>query len=355
MESQITANGTCQQCTKVTCPSCRQERAHSEFGKHATCQRCRTICCPCCNLERMPCEFNAGGADQRCVHCQAAGLRCASCNKLKPKTAFTATQIALGSNRRCIHCSQKQKKPTKRSLQDALQCFSCGIQRLRADFTKSQWKLGTKKRCSSCVASKSFNQLDEHEKGKGQSMHPLQHSSQKGLNEKQTTNVPPQAIISDDEEYALPPRKKRHAIHQDESTSHQPKLFSNDNEEQVLHTKRVKKNHTKKRPHDDLQPKSPHKRKPQRTQDTASSSDITKAQCLLDLPIASYPAMYEYLDKNNFEVGMQLLGATNKANIRKQYLHLSVKLHPDKDQANVHATERFALLLRTYEMLQKMP
>ena len=52
---------------------------------------------------------------------------------------------------------------------------------------------------------------------------------------------------------------------------------------------------------------------------------------------------------------MQLLGATNKANIRKQYLHLSVKLHPDKDQANVPATERFALLLRTYEMLQKMP
>ena len=82
---------------------------------------------------------------------------------------------------------------------------------------------------------------------------------------------------------------------------------------------------------------------------------MTKAQCLLDLPIASYPAMYEYLDKNNFEVGMQLLGAINKANIRKQYLHLSVKLHPDKDQTNVHATEQFALLLRTYEMLQKMP
>ena len=81
---------------------------------------------------------------------------------------------------------------------------------------------------------------------------------------------------------------------------------------------------------------------------------MTKAQCLLDLPIASYPAMYEYLDKNNFEVGMQLLGATNKANIRKQYLHLSVKLHPDKDQTNIHATERFALPLRTYEMLQKM-
>ena len=80
---------------------------------------------------------------------------------------------------------------------------------------------------------------------------------------------------------------------------------------------------------------------------------MTKAQCLLDLPIASYPAMYEYLDQNNFEVGMQLLGATNKANIRKQYLHLSVKLHPDKDQTNVHATERFALLLRTYEMFQK--
>ena len=111
----------------------------------------------------------------------------------------------------------------------------------------------------------------------------------------------------------------------------------------------------KKRPHDDLHPKSPHKRKPQKTQHTASSSNMTKAQCLLDLPIASYPAMYEYLDKNNFEVGMQLLGATNKANIRKQYLRLSVKLHPDKDQTNVHATEQFALLLRTYEMLQKMP
>ena len=63
--------------------------------------------------------------------------------------------------------------------------------------------------------------------------------------------------------------------------------------------------------------------------------------------------MYEYLDKNHFEVGMQLLGATNKANIRKQYLHLSVKLHPDKDQANAHATERFTLLCTTYEMLQK--
>ena len=82
---------------------------------------------------------------------------------------------------------------------------------------------------------------------------------------------------------------------------------------------------------------------------------MTKAQCLLDLPIASYLAMYEYLDKNNFEVGMQLLGATNKANIRNQYLHLLVKLHPDKDQTNVHATEQFALLLTTYEMLQKMP
>ena len=92
-----------------------------------------------------------------------------------------------------------------------------------------------------------------------------------------------------------------------------------------------------------------------KNQDIASSSNVTKAQCLLDLPIASYPAMYEYLDKNNFEVGMQLLGATNKANIRKQYLQLSVKLHPDKDQTNVHATERFALLLRTYAMLQKMP
>ena len=179
-------------------------------------------------------------------------------------------------------------------------------------------------------------------------MHPSQHSSQKDLNEKQTTNIPPQAIISDDEEYALPPRKNRHAIHQVESTSHQPKLFINDDEEHLLHTKRVKKNHTKKRPHDDLQPKSPHKRKPQRTQDTASSSDITEAQCLFDFPIASYPAMYEYLDKNNFQVRMQLLGATNKAHIRKLSLHLSVKLHPDKDQTNVHATERFASLLSTY-------
>ena len=185
-------------------------------------------------------------------------------------------------------------------------------------------------------------------------MHPLQHSSQKGLNEKQTTNIPPHTIVSDDEEYALPPRKKRHAIHQDESTGHQPKLVTNDDEEHVLHTKRVKKNHAKKRPHDDLQPKPPHKHKPQKNQDTASSSNMTKIQCLLDLPIASYPAMYEYLDKNNFEVGMQLLGATNKANIYKQYLHLSVKLRPDKDQTNVHAIERFALLLRTYEMLQKM-
>ena len=348
MASQITANGTCQQCTKVTCPSCHQERVHSEFGKHATCQRCRTISCPCCNLERMPCEFNAGGADQRCVHCQAVRLQCASCNELKPKISFTATQIALGSNRRCIHCSQKQKKPTKRSLQDALQCFSCGIERLRADFTKSQWKLGTEKRCSPCVASKSFNQLDKHEKGKEQ-------LSRKGLNEKQTTNIRPQATTSDDEEYALPPRKKRHAIHQDESTGDQPKFFTNDDEEHVSHAKLVQKNQAKKRPHDDLQPKSPHKRKPQKNQDTASSSHMTKVQCLLDLPIASYSAMYEYLDKNNFEVGMQLLGATNKANIRKQYLHLSVKLHPDKDQTNVHATERFALLLRTYEMLQKMP
>ena len=253
-----------------------------------------------------------------------------------------------------MHCSQKQQKPTKRSLQDALQCFSCGLQRLRADFTKSQWKLGTKKRCSSCVASKNFNQLDKHEKGKGQGIHPVQGSSQKGLNEKQTTNIPPHTIVSDDEDYALPPRKKRHAIHQDESTGHQPKLVTNDDEEHGLHTKRVKKNHEKKQPHDDLQPKPPHKRKPQKNQDTTSSSNMTKVQCLLDLPIASYPAMYEYLDKNNFEVGMQLLGATNKANIRKQYLHVSVKLHPDKDQSNVHATERFALLLRTYEMLQKM-
>ena len=65
--------------------------------------------------------------------------------------------------------------------------------------------------------------------------------------------------------------------------------------------------------------------------------------------------MYEYLDKNNFEVGMQLLGAPNKANTRKQYLHLSVKLHPNKYQTNIHANERFALLLRAYEMLQKMP
>ena len=82
---------------------------------------------------------------------------------------------------------------------------------------------------------------------------------------------------------------------------------------------------------------------------------MTKAQCLLDLPIASYSTMYEYLDKNNFEVGMQLLGATNKANIRKQYLHPSVKLHPDKDHTNIHANERFALLLRAYDMFQKMP
>ena len=82
---------------------------------------------------------------------------------------------------------------------------------------------------------------------------------------------------------------------------------------------------------------------------------MTKAQCLLDLPIASYLAMYEYLEKKNFEVGMHLLGATNKASIRKQYLHLSLKIHPDKDQTNIHATERFALLLRAFEMLQKMP
>ena len=82
-------------------------------------------------------------------------------------------------------------------------------------------------------------------------MHPLQHSSQKGLNEKLTTKDPPQAIISDDEEYALPPRKKRHAIHKDESTGHRHKLFTNDDEEHVLHTKRFKKSHTKKRPHED--------------------------------------------------------------------------------------------------------
>ena len=102
-------------------------------------------------------------------------------------------------------------------------------------------------------------------------MHPLQHSSQKGLNEKLTTKDPPHAIISDDEEYALPPRQKRHAIHRDESTSHQPKLFTNDDEEHVLHAKRVKKNHPEKRPHDDLHPKFAHKRKPQKTQDTTSS------------------------------------------------------------------------------------
>ena len=99
-------------------------------------------------------------------------------------------------------------------------------------------------------------------------------------------------------------------------------------------------------------PTSANHKKPK---DATSSSNMTKAQCLLDLPIALYPAMYEYLDKNNFEIGMQLLGATNKANIRKQYLHLSVKLHPCKNQTNIHATERFALLLWTYEMLQKVP
>ena len=211
------------------------------------------------------------------------------------------------------------------------------------------------KRYSSCVAYENFKHLEQHKKGNKQSMHPLQHCSKQGFDEMQRTKIPTHTIISDNEAYALSPRKKMYAIHNDQSISHQLKLFTNDDKEHVLHTKRVNKNDTKKQTREDVHHNSLRRRKPQKTKDTTSSSKLSKAWCLLDFLIASYLTMYEYFDKNNFENGMQLLGATNKANIRKQYVYLLAKLQPNKDQTNIYTNERFALLFRAYEMLQKVP
>ena len=295
MASQIAPNGTCQQCTKVTCPSCRQERVHSEFGKHATCQRCRTICCPCCNLERMPCEFNAGGADQRCVHCQAAGLYCASCNKLKQKTAFTAAQIALGSNKRCIHCSQKQKKPTKRSKMHynvSLVVFNGCVQTLQ----KTNGNLVPNCVVLPVLLQKVSINLTNMRKARGKVCIPcsIPHKKVSTKSKQPTFHPRPSLVMMKNMHY---PREKRDMLFTKMSQLVIDPNFSPMTMKSMYY---IQSELRRTIPKNGLMTiynlNLPTSAKPQRTQDTASSSNMTKVQCLLDLPIASYPAKYRCMN-----------------------------------------------------------
>ena len=225
------------------------------------------------------------------------GIQCALCNAFKLKTAFAATHIALGSNRRHIHCSQKQKELTNRSLQDAPRSCVQTLQRANGNLVPESVVLPVS------LQKVSINLTNMR---KARVCIPCGSPERKvSTKSKQPTfrHIPSLVMMKNmhyprEKGHMLFPKMNQLVINPNFSPLTMKSMYYIQSELRRTIPKNGLLNH--------LHPTSPQKRILEKYQDTASSSNMTKAQCLLDLPIASCRAMYEYLDKNNFEVGMHL-------------------------------------------------